>query len=102
MATALMKNETFRTLFLKRLQYALTGPLSDENVLARIDALEALLTPEISRERQLWGGSVENWKADISRLRSYLTRYDHTGMLVQSLRQTIALTDEEAKTYFGR
>lgn len=102
MATALMKNEAFRARFLKRLQYALNGPLSDENVLAQIDTLEALLTPEISRERQLWGGSVENWKADISRLRSYLTRYDHTGMLVQSLRQTIALTDEEAKTYFGR
>ena len=102
MATALMKNETFRTQFLKRLQYALSGPLSDENVLQRIDELEALLAPEISRERQLWGGTVENWTADIGRLRSYLTKYDHVGMLVQSLRDTIALTDDEANTYFGR
>jgi len=101
-ATGLMKNQDFRTRFLKRLQYALSGPLSSENVLAQISALETLLTPEISGERQLWGGTEENWMADVNRLRSYLTRYDHTGMLMQSLRDTIALTDDEAKTYFGR
>lgn len=101
-ATALMKNDAFRVQFLKRLQYALSGPLSNENVLQSIDALEALLAPEISRERQLWGGSVESWKADIDRLRSYVIKYDHIGMLVQSLRDTVGLTDDEAKTYFGR
>lgn len=101
-ASALMKNSGFRTKFLERLQYALEGPLSDENVLKQIDALEALLAPEIQRERERWGGSTAGWEADVDRLRAYLTRYDHTGMLVQSLRDTIALTDEEAKTYFGR
>ena len=102
MATALMKNSDFRTKFLQRLKSALEGPLSDENVLAMIDALEAQLAPEISRERQKWGGTVEGWEADVNRLRSYLTRYDHTGLLLESLRQTVELTDEEANTYFGR
>ena len=101
-AAALMKNTAFRTLFLQRLQAALEGPLSGEAVLARIDELEALLAPEVSRERAKWGGTAESWQADVERLRSYLTRYDHIGMLVQSLRDTIGLTDEEANTYFGR
>lgn len=101
-ATALMENSNFREKFLQRLKDALEGPLSDQAVLARIGQLEALLAPEISRERSRWGGTVEDWTADVARLRTYLTRYDHHGMLVQSLRDTIALTDEEAKTYFGR
>ena len=71
-------------------------------MLGRIDEFAALLAPEIARERERWGGFVEHWEADVARIRTYLTRYDHEGLLVESLRASIGLTDEEAERYFGR
>ena len=49
----------------------------------------------MSRERVRWGSTDATWQADVSRLKTYLTRYDHRDMLLNSLRQSIALTDEE-------
>jgi len=98
---ALMKTESFRTAFLQRLTQMRTTALSDQTVLAAIDDYEKLLQPEMQREMQRWGGQVETWQADVQRLREFITRYDHWEMLEQSLRTTIALTDEEAKQVFG-
>lgn len=98
----LIQNEEFRARFLERLSGAMTGALSDENVLAAIDGFQTLLEPEISRERQRWGGSTEEWTADVDRLRTFLTRYDHWGLLVEDLKTYIGLTDAEAASWFGR
>ena len=60
-----------------------------------IESFEATLSPEMSRERVRWGSTDATWQADVARLKTYLTRYDHRDMLLNSLRQSIALTDEE-------
>lgn len=101
-ASSLIRNEDFRESFLERLGEELEGTLGNDHVLGRIDEFAALLAPEIARERERWGGFVEQWEADVARIRTYLTRYDHEGLLVESLRASIGLTDEEAERYFGR
>jgi hypothetical protein len=99
---AIADNPAARQEFLNRLAGALETTLSSDHVLALIDGFEVLLSPEIQRERALWGGSEADWQADLSRLRAYLTRYDHTGLLLQTLQQYMGLTDEEAALVAGR
>lgn len=100
-ARAVAANPAARQKFLTRLGQALAGPLSKENVLSLISEFEAILAPEIQRERQRWGGDTATWQADVERLNTYLTRYDHTALLLQSLEQHMALTDEEAAALMG-
>ena len=99
---AVAENPAARQEFLNRLAGSLETTLSSDHVLALIDGFEALLSPEIERERALWGGSEADWQADVNRLRAYLTRYDHLGLLLQTLEQHMALTDEEAALVAGR
>ena len=102
LTVALMHNDGFRAAFLQRLQEARVGALSNETVLAAIDGFEAQLLPEIEREQSRWGGQKESWQADVQRLRDFIVRYDHWGAMEQSLRDLIALTDEEAAQTFGK
>ena len=96
-ARSIAENSQTRQAFLERLGEALDTVLSPENVLARIDGFEALLAPEIRRERERWGSDAGLWQADVDRLRLWLTRYDHGELLIQSLRETMGLTEEEAE-----
>ena len=99
---AVAANPASRQQFLERLANALQGTLSDEYVLSVIEDFERLLAPEIQRERQRWGGDAAVWQADVERLKTYLTRYDHTALLLDSLKQHMALTEEEAAALIGR
>ena len=99
---SITQNPETRQAFLERLGQALDTTLSTEHALARIGEFEALLAPEIPRERARWGGDAAVWQADVDRLRTYLTRYDHESMLLQSLREYIGLTDTEAAALSGR
>ena len=94
-ACGIAENPAARQQFLERLGQALDTTLSNENVLSLIESFEATLSPEMSRERVRWGSTDATWQADVARLKTYLTRYDHRDMLLNSLRQSIALTDEE-------
>lgn len=98
---AIAANPAARQQFLARLAKALAGTLSDGHVLSLISDFEATLSPEIQRERQRWGGNTATWQADVERLKAYLTRYDHQGLLLQSLKQHMALTDDEAAALIG-
>lgn len=98
---AVAANPAARQLFLERLGQALAGTLSDANVLSVIEGFETALAPEIQRERQRWGGDEAIWQSDVERLKTYLTRYDHLALLLQSLRQEMALTDAEAAALTG-
>ena len=98
----LIRNDTFRQQFLERLSYHMANTLSDEHVLGRIDELEALLLPEVQRERDRWGSSVSSWQTCVNGLRTFITGNDHLGSLVDQLRTYIGLTNAEAEQYFGR
>ena len=99
---SIIANESSRQLFLERLKEALDTTLSEENVLSLIDGFEALLAPEIAAERARWGADAEVWQADVNRLKTYLTRYDHEAMLLQSLEEYMALTAEESAIFQRR
>ncbi len=97
----MMKNAGFRQQFLQRLSELMETTLSDENVLSRIDDYEALLAPEVERDRLRWNSSYSSWQYSVNSLRRMVTN----GLLqdcVAQLRTYIGLTNEEAQMYFGR
>ena len=99
----IIKNPEFREKFLARLSYHMENTLSVENVLAKIDAFEAELDPEMRRERERWNGSYTVWKNDyVRKLREFITKYDHMGDIVRRLRVYIGLTNAEKEKYFWR
>jgi len=75
----LFRNETFLDLFLTRLNELLTGGLYTDNVIARIDALEAAIDNDMSFSPQLSNSyltapSYTTWKNSwVQGLRKYLT-----------------------------
>ena len=76
--------------------------LTTENVLARIDYFQTLLAPEVTRERQRWGDSYDQWVWNIDYMRDFLTNHDHMGGIVDNLVRYIGLTEKEIDTYFRR
>lgn len=97
----MIRNPAFRERFLTRMAEAKAGALKDEAVLAEIDRLEALLLPEMTRERQRWGGSVESWQADVQRLRRFIGDGDHWDMILKNLQTYLGMTEAEKTQYFS-
>ena len=102
LAYKLLQSPIFQKELARQLGEALTGAMSDENVLALIDQLADELRPEIARDREKWGGSLERWESMVQDLLDYVT---HAGgrakLMVNSLYNQISLTDAEKQEYFG-
>ncbi len=98
----IIKNPTFRQQFLERLSYHMERTLSNENVLARIDYYEQLLSPEVPRERARWGGTYDGWLWQVNKMRRFITEWDHMADMVARLQRYIGLTQAEIDQYFWR
>ncbi len=102
----IMKNPDFRAKFLARCSELMATTLSNEHVTARIDYYEDLLTPEVKRDRQRWGGSVERWQGKVQYLRDFINigedGYDQMDNMINKLIDYIGLTDAEIEQYFSR
>ena len=98
----IINNPTFRRQFLERLSYHMEHTLSNENVLARIDYYEQLLSPEVPRERARWGGTYDGWLWQVNKMRRFITEWDHMADIVARLQRYIGLTQAEIDQYFWR
>ena len=98
----LAKNPQFREKLLQRCSEFYYGTLSDENVIKRIDYYYELLKPEVERERDRWTSSYEAWEREVQNLKNFVTKQDHWGNLINSLKLYVNLTDAEEAQYFGR
>ena len=106
----LMGNKQFQLAMAEQLSAALTGPMSDENVLALIDSLADELRPEMQRNRERWalggaGDNVEHWETGaemVQSLRDYVTRKGgRAAQIAQSFINHADLTSAEIEQYFG-
>ena len=102
----IMKNAQFREKFLARTSELMATTLSNENVTARIDYYEALLDPEVPRERQRWNNNYKAWKNKVQYLRDFINigedGYDQMDNMINKLIDYIGLTDAEIDKYFSR
>lgn len=98
----LLANEQFRGRFLTKLSECLTGEMSNDSANALIDELAAELRPEMERECDRWGYTVELWERMVEYLHEYINGYGgRARYLAVSLRDYISISDEEWDSYFG-
>jgi len=96
------KNPQFQEQFLTRVSELLATTLSDENVLKRIDELEAILEPEVRRDRQRWGYNYTQWQREVNWLREFIVEGNHLEGIISNLCRYLELSESEAQRYFGR
>ena len=110
LANKLMENKQYQLRMAELLSQALTGPMSNENVLALIDELADQLRPEIARDRVRWAqgnqaaDTADYWEHGyqmVDYLRDYVTRKGgRARQLVGSFVAHTSLTAEEQHRFF--
>lgn len=97
--SALYENEGFQDLIAKRLAELLAGPMSDENMIARIESMAAQIRDELPLEKERWGGKVSRWERMVDDLKDFCDGRAKT--VINSLCSTLNFTKEEKQAYFG-
>lgn len=95
----LMKNAAMRDYFLTRIGQLLAGPLSAENVTAKIQARYELLKPEMSANCARWDWSTSTWTKYGKRMVSYAQQ--RPAKLAGYLAEAFRLSDAQKQQYFG-
>ena len=97
----LLTNAHFREQLLSRYSELVGTTLSNEHVLAKIDELQALLEPEVPRERDQWGSDVDGWHYRLDELRSFITDNDYANYSANKLCSMLGASAEQKMQYFG-
>lgn len=97
----LLTNARFREQLLSRYSELVSTTLSNEHVLAKIDELQALLEPEVQRERDQWGSDVDGWHYRLDELRSFITNNDYANYSANKLCSMLGASAEQKMQYFG-
>lgn len=97
----LMQNADFKDRFLRRAAELMSGPLTNEAVLAEIDRLAAEIAPEVARDRKQIGWEAKTWDRSLNDLRALIREEDWRQMNIEALCDVFQLTDEERALYFG-
>ncbi|MBM7113841.1 CotH kinase family protein [Archangium primigenium] len=71
---ALLQSPEFKARFIERFRWHLDHTFTEERMTAHVDALEALIAPEMPAHINRWGYplSLEDWSADVASLRTAL------------------------------
>ena len=81
MLRKLLENDEYRVYFIDRFADLLNTTLHPMHVVAVIDALASIIEPDISLEMARWssewGGSVDEWLANVEELRDFARRRPH-------------------------
>lgn len=98
----LLMNPDFRDRFLTRYAELLSSTLSDQNVTARINSLAESIRPEMPRERELWGGSMDGWDFRLGELRAFVNQDQGRAIeLINDVCDYLSLRSNEREYYFG-
>ena len=95
----LFRSEKFCDLWLERLAYNLNNTWSLENINKRLDEIMECYAPEIKRDRDRWGFSMQEYNEDVAYIREYSQK--RVGYLLSSTKSFFNLSNSEMKEYFG-
>lgn len=101
MLWSLLRNNDFRSSFLKRYSEVWDTALSNEAILAEIDALAAELEPEIERNCEAWGLYSRDWYRSVDELRNMINSFDWQDYCRRQLFSVIGVTAAEQAEFFA-
>lgn len=91
-ANRLLKNDQFRFQFINRVADFLNSIFLPENVITKIDSLEALLDYDITHESDRWGRSTQVWRNNVNSLRIFSE--SRPGVVKQQMIEYFSLDGE--------
>ena len=96
----LLKNETFKELFLKRYAYHLQNTFATDRVLAKIDELSKNIEDEVARDRERWNtGTMDGWRNQLNKMISFVkVRNDY---VIYFARRYFNLSEADTIARFG-
>ena len=78
---------------------------SEDTVLDTLDAMIAVLDPEMERNSENWGPDYETWKKNVEQIRTITTGNSKLAprrtTVLRELKSVLALTEEDMDKYFG-
>ncbi len=72
MLAKLLNNAEFEQTYKNNWIDMFNGPLNCTNMLAHFDSIVNILTPEMNRQAIKWGGTMAQWQANCTQMRTYI------------------------------
>ncbi len=66
------ENDEFRQLYYSRQADLMNTVYTCENMLGTLDRMIGVIAPEMPRQIERWGGSMEEWESNVARLRGFI------------------------------
>ena len=73
----LLENEKYKSYYLNRTCDLLNTTLEPSNTIPILDSLVAIISDDISRQKEKWGQSIDNWNTQIDRFNTFLQLRPH-------------------------
>lgn len=101
LSRALLKNSTFRAMFLEKVAIMLNEVYTPEKILARVDQCQNYIMEEMAYDVDLWKDiTYKSWQQHCDNIRDYARNYqEYCLKYVQSY---FSLSDNEMMSLFGR
>lgn len=93
----LLKRPDCRDAFLRRFAWQLDNVFSEENVIARINEIEAMIKDDMVKDCKRWGTDYSRWQNHVERLRTFAR--ERNGYLVAYVQDYFDLTDQQMVEY---
>lgn len=97
----LMKNQEFRSRLLSRASELLDGPLSAENVLKELERLTSEIRPEVERDYERFGMTMEKWEWNVDFIKALFTERNWNDYAAERLCDIFSVSGEEREKYFS-
>lgn len=95
----IMQNKKFRQRFVERLSYNLLNVWTMERINDKMNMLYNTLLPEMPRNQERWGLTMETWESRLQELKNYINV--RNSYLLKQIKSFFNLSDKEMKKYFG-
>ena len=96
----LLDNPQFRERFMQRFAQLISGPLSNESILSKLEELYTRLHPEMERNLARWGMDMDVWENNVQRIRDMINDYDWQDYSKDNICSALGLSQEEISLYF--
>lgn len=96
----LLQNSDFRQRVIQRFSALYGNVLSNENLINKIEAYRAILTPDMQRDHDRWYLETAVWERCLNALEELFTRGDWQGRALDNFCRILNISAEERALYF--
>jgi len=96
-AAKMLSHPEFRDKFLTRLAWQMNNIWTEENLLSRIEELEAVIQPIMERECVRWNRSYSDWEAQVRIMKNFAK--NRNGYMLIYIQSFFQLSDAEMRDY---